>query len=181
MVIPDPRTALEVTPMSFLDSHGIAKPSVICPDLERVDSKLTMKPLRQYAADSRNRFEQREESIFTTQLIQHPPVVTKVRSASAFGLRLRRPRALLAPDIGQMLIKMPNTHCRAVVRLEPEGFARWASSRPVTCSRRRAISAFSIILISDSTGVSKAKTLLWADSRRGIEGKAHTMPRLPES
>jgi hypothetical protein len=81
MVIPDPRTALEVTPTSFLDSHGIAKPSVICPDLERVDSKLTMKPLRQYAADSRNRVEQREESIFTTQLIQHPPAVTKVRSA----------------------------------------------------------------------------------------------------
>jgi hypothetical protein len=36
-------------------------------------------------------------------------------------------------------------------------------------------------LISDSTVVSKAKTLLWGDSRRGIEGKAHTMPRLPES
>lgn len=61
--------------------HGIAMPSVICPGLERVDSKLTMKPLRQYAADSRNRFEQREEAIFTTQLIQRPPVVTKVRSA----------------------------------------------------------------------------------------------------
>ena len=74
-------TKVSVTPVSFLDSHEIAKPSVICPDLKRVDSKLTMKPLRQYAADSWNRFEQREESIFTTQLILHPPGVTKVRSA----------------------------------------------------------------------------------------------------
>ena len=72
-------TKISVTPVSFLDSHEFAKPSVICPDLKRVDSKLTMKPLRQYAADSQNRFEQREESVFTTQLIQHPPVVTKVR------------------------------------------------------------------------------------------------------
>ena len=140
-----------------------------------------MKPLRQYAADSWNRFEQREESVFTTQLIERPPVVTKVRSAVGIWLQLRRPRALLAADVGQMLIKMANTHCRAVVHLESEGFARWASSRPVTCSRRWAISAFSIILISDSTGVSKAKTLVWADSQRGIEGKVHAMPRLPES
>jgi len=73
-------TKVSVTPVSFLDSHEFAKPSVICPDLKRVDSKLTMKPLRYYAADSRNRFEQREESVFTTQLIEHPPVVTKVRS-----------------------------------------------------------------------------------------------------
>jgi hypothetical protein len=68
--------------------------------------------------------------------------------------------ALLAPDIGQMLIKMPNTHCRTVVRLEPEGFARWASSRPVTCSKRRTISAFSIILISDQPAFRKRK--LWS-------------------
>jgi hypothetical protein len=74
-------TKVSVTPTSLLDSHEIAKPSVICPALKRVDFRLTMKPLRQYAADSRNRFEQREESIFAAQFIQHPPVVTKVRSA----------------------------------------------------------------------------------------------------
>ena len=118
---------------------------------------------------------------FTTQSVQHPLSSPKFAAPSAFGLQLRRPRALLAADVGQMLIKMANTHCRAVVHLESEGFARWASSRPVTCSKRRAISAFSIILISDSTGVSKAKTLVWADSQRGIEGKVHAMPRLPES
>ena len=78
---PSRLTKVSVTPVSFLDSHEFAKPSGICPDLKRVDSKLTMKPLRQYAADSWNRFEQREESVFTTQLIERPPVVTKVRSA----------------------------------------------------------------------------------------------------
>ena len=49
-----------------------------------------------------NRFEQREESIFTTQLIQHPPVVTKVRSAvgiwSPTPAASRPARARYRPD-----------------------------------------------------------------------------------
>ena len=138
-------------PVSFLDSDEIAKPSVICPDLKGVHSKLTMKPLREYAADSRNRFEQCEESVSPRNRSSIPLSSPRFAAPSGDGLELRRPRALLAPDIGQMLIKMPHTHCRAVVGLEPKGFARWASRRPVTCSKRRAISAFQIILISDPT------------------------------
>jgi hypothetical protein len=63
------------------DSHEIAKPSVICRDLKRVDSRLIMRPLRQYAADYWNRFEQCDP--FPYAIDRASPVVTEVRSAVA--------------------------------------------------------------------------------------------------